>query len=126
MLREISDVRQVDGEPLRRWFGSANLDLVVWLSEQAVPVGFQLCYDKQRAERAITWRSGWRCPTHMAVDAGESSVMRYKGTPILVPGETLDLVAVRAAFVQECTQLPIAIREMILEKLACFDTDISS
>ena len=44
-LREIVDVRQVPGEPKRRWFSSDDIDLIVWLDDSGAPVSFQLCYD---------------------------------------------------------------------------------
>jgi hypothetical protein len=82
-LRELRDTRQVEGEPKRRWFSSPDLDLIVWLDDEESLVGFQLCYDKTRGERALTWRDG-RGYDHNAVDDGEQSPGQYKSTPILV------------------------------------------
>ena len=56
MLAEVEHVRQRAGEPRRRWFASDDLDLIVWLDEADRFVGFQLCYDKGRSERALTGR----------------------------------------------------------------------
>ena len=57
LLRELADIRQVPGEPRRRWFSSPDLDLIVWLDDADTMLGFQLCYDKSRGERALTWRA---------------------------------------------------------------------
>jgi hypothetical protein len=84
MLKELNNVRQVEGEPARRWFSSDKMDLIVWFDQQANPVGFQFCYDKGGAEKALTWRpeTGF---SHMGVDDGEGgSRLTYKATPILV------------------------------------------
>ena len=56
MLREIPKVRQIEGEPHRRWFTDDHFDLVLWDDESRQIVGFQLCYDKHDGERAITWK----------------------------------------------------------------------
>ena len=54
-LREVRNCPQVPGERPRRWFESEGMDLIVWLSADGRPVGFQLCYDKGRRERALTF-----------------------------------------------------------------------
>ena len=56
-LRELPRVRQVAGEPRRRWFHGHEMDLVVWEGEDGAPLGFQLAYDKHRDEHSITWRA---------------------------------------------------------------------
>ena len=57
-LRELPRVRQVAGEPRRRWFHGHEMDLVVWEGEDGAPLGFQLAYDKHRDGHSITWRAG--------------------------------------------------------------------
>jgi hypothetical protein len=32
MLREISNLRQIEGEPQRRWFEGQELELIIWQS----------------------------------------------------------------------------------------------
>ena len=54
-LVEIIHVRQVPGDPRRRWFSSDDMDLIVWYDDSDAPIGFQLCYDKLRSERALRW-----------------------------------------------------------------------
>src|SRR3954469_10687202 len=96
-LRELPDTRQVEGEPRRRWFSSPDLDLIVWLDDDESLVGFQLCYDKTRRERALTWRDG-RGYEHNAVDDGEQSPGQHKSTPILVANGYYDSERVEALF----------------------------
>lgn len=96
MLREIKDVRQIKGEPRRRWFSDEHFDLVIW-GEDADIVGFQLCYDKSHSERAVTWKLESSFG-HNAVDSGENRAGRYKGTPILVADGSFDVQRVAASF----------------------------
>ena len=51
MLSEVA-TRQSTREPRRRWFSDDDFDLVVWFSDSGVIVGFELCYDRSRVERA--------------------------------------------------------------------------
>ena len=82
MLTEIRNARQVEGEGFRRWFMDEYFDLIVWYDDEQSIVGFQLCYDKQRKERAITWTRdhGFQ---HNCIDAGETPG-HSKMTPIVV------------------------------------------
>jgi hypothetical protein len=81
VLREIKDVRQVPGDPRRRWFTDDFFDLIVWYDPDGAITGFQLCYDKKEYERALTWtvHEGFR---HHRIDAGESPG-RAKMSPVL-------------------------------------------
>lgn len=116
MLREIPYVRQVAGEPRRRWFQSLGFDLIVWYDDQNRPSGFQLCYGKAQQERALTWNPPSRY-SHMAVDNGETHPLRYKGTPILVPDGTFDAASVAQAFLRESGALPAEIVALVAAKL---------
>ena len=116
-LREIVDVRQVPGEPKRRWFSSDDIDLIVWLDDSGAPVSFQLCYDKLLSEHALTWEpeSGF---VHLAVDAGEQGGrFQYKSTPILVAHEHFDANRVTSRFTGVSGQLPSVIVEFVTERL---------
>ena len=97
MLREIASVRQIPDEPRRRWFSDEHFDLVVWNDEQGGVIGFQLCYDRAHAERALTWHADTGF-SHNAVDDGESRPSRYKSTPILVADGEFDPQTVAATF----------------------------
>ena len=113
-LRELPDTRQVEGEPRRRWFSSPDLDLIVWVDERDAIVGFQLCYDKTRGERALTWRRG-RGYDHMGVDDGEQSPAQYKSTPILVADGFFDRERVSGIFLESSESLPPDIRRAVTD-----------
>ena len=108
-LRELPDTRQVPGEPRRRWFHSPDLDLIVWFGEGDTPVGFQLCYDKVRGERALTWREG-RGYDHSAIDSGETGPAKYKSTPILVADGVFRTDRVLNEFLAASSAVPEGIR----------------
>lgn len=118
MLREIRHVRQIAGEPLRRWFCDRELDLIVWLDEARRVVGFQLCYDKERDERALCWhpQSGYQ---HSRVDNGEARPGRYKAAPLLVPGGRFDGGLIRQ-FIAKSLALEPALSGFIHRKLVEF------
>ena len=112
MLREIPAARQISGESKRRWFTSSNIDLFVWLDSHDSPTGFQLCYDKQHREHALTWtmKSGF---SHMAVDGGESRAARHKGAPILVANGAIDAQQLLEDFRRESRLLPVEFVQMV-------------
>ena len=120
-LREIPQVRQIPGEARRRWFTSANFDLVVWLNEHEEIDGFQLCYDKTGEERALTWRQGAGF-THAAVDSGEGRAGKYKSSPILVPDGLFEGATVAARFQVESTAIDPEIAGFVFDKLMECDT----
>lgn len=95
MLVEIRDVRQVPGEGRRRWFTDRDFDLIVWYADEAVN-GFQLCYDKQNTERALTWYRPARF-VHTRVDTGEAP-FGPKKSPVLVQDGVFDRDAVAHRF----------------------------
>ena len=117
MLKEVHNPRQISGEPRRRWFSSGEMDLVVWMSEANEPLGFQLCYDKHRHEKAITLRPGSEHMQYMAVDSGESAAMRHKASPILVPDGDIDPVTIVPAFRDEAGRLPPEIVDYVVSAL---------
>lgn len=108
-LVELVPVRQVPGEPRRRWFASADIDLIVWYGPDGAPVGFQLCYDKRESEHAITlWPSGGF--VHMAVDDGETdSGNRHKGSPILVANGVVPVARIAGMVAAARDDLPEAV-----------------
>jgi len=117
LLREVRDCRQVRGEPMRRWFGSDQLDLIVWCDDAGAPIGFQLCYDLGRTERALTWKpaTGFE---HNFVDEGESGgPLRPKGSPVLVPDGEIDFSRLAKLFAQSQGQVPAEISSFVAERL---------
>ena len=117
MLREIANTRQIKGEPHRRWFTSGTMDLVVWYGEDGNLAGFQLCYDKDSEERALTWRpeSGF---SHMTVDDGDNAGgMRYKSAPILAAGVAFDAGRILDLFTAGSAVLPVPVATFVRERL---------
>jgi hypothetical protein len=116
-LREIQNVRQIPGEHRRRWFASETIDLIVWLDEGGAPLGFQLCYDKGRNERAVTFEpaGGMSCAS---VDDGEAHAGPYKETPILLPGGYFDPRHVERLFGEAKEGLPEPIVRFVTDTLA--------
>jgi hypothetical protein len=113
LLRELADIRQVPGEPRRRWFSSPDLDLIVWLDDTDTMLGFQLCYDKSRGERALTWRAD-RGYEHAAVDDGEARPS-HKETPILVANGHLNRERVADLFREASVSIPPRIRDSVAD-----------
>ena len=118
-LRELPDTRQVPGEPRRRWFSSQELDLIVWLDETGAVVGFQLCYDKSRGERVLTWRAG-RGYEHAAVDDGEALPAHHKSTPVLVADGRLDRDRVAVLFAEASTAVPEPLRSTVQDLINAY------
>lgn len=116
-LTELERVRQVPGEPRRRWFASDEFDLIVWSDDSGSPTAFQLCYDRPRTERALTWKPDLGF-LHSVVDDGEDrGGGKHKGTPLLVPDGQFDANRVSEQFAQASVQLPPDIAEFVSTKL---------
>lgn len=116
-MREVVPTRQVPGEPRRRWFASRELDLIVWYDDAGALRGFQLCYDKGRAEHALTWEPAAGL-VHRAVDDGEASAgVRHKATPVLALDAPLDVDSLRERFTAGSAGLPREIVELVVGRL---------
>jgi hypothetical protein len=115
-LIEASNVRQIPGESRRRWFASDDFDLIVSCNDLGAPISFQLCYNKLRAQHALTWE-----PTqgfvHSAVDDGEDVGIGYKRTPILLADGAVNANRVIAQFTEASVELPREIAEFVIEAL---------
>lgn len=81
MLTEITAVRQTEGEPHKRWWNDANFDLFTWHRADGSVCRFELCYDKQIAERALRWDARDGLNT-FSVDDGDVTG-RHKMTSVL-------------------------------------------
>jgi len=123
-MKEICDVRQIPGEPKRRWFSSNEFDLIVWFSEDGSVHGFELCYDKQGKERSIRWSNsdGFH---HMAVDDGEQILGKHKETPILVADGFFDAKQVHSKLSEVSHLLPEEIAEFVLTAIKRYPNGFS-
>jgi len=119
MLVEIPNTKQVKGEPLRKWYFSKDLDLVVWFDSSGDPCAFQLAYDKHRGEHSITWKkeSGY---SHYRVDDGERQAGFFE-TPLLYVNGPFKKDAVLEKFLKESDELPVMVTNFVAEKLRTFD-----
>ncbi|MDQ7778101.1 MAG: hypothetical protein RDV41_00120 [Planctomycetota bacterium] len=114
MLAEVTKVRQIPGEPERRWFSDDLYDLFVWFSKEGTIVGFQLCYDKGHKEKALTWTSD-RGFSHLKVDSGDVGWSRM--TPILVPDGVFDTGRVLAEFKRVSRNIEAGIADFVIARL---------
>ena len=115
MLREIKTVRQKDDEPPRRWFQDKDFDLIVWQHPGQDPEAFQLCYDRSRNERVLSW-SRTKGYSHDGVDSGEDDPMHNRA-PILVADGHFAKVEIGADFAQQGQQIDAQIRNFVLHKI---------
>jgi hypothetical protein len=125
MLTEFGTLRQRDDEPLRRWFQSDGEDLIMWVGADGAILGFQLCYDRLRAERALTWREG-EGYSHMRVDDGEAIGKVRKSSPILLPDGAFDAQAMLAKFLEISAQLPAPIVDFVRGKIENYRGSVPS
>ncbi len=115
-MKEQIDVRQIPGDRRRRWFSSADFDLIVWYDLDGDIFGFELCYDKLRRERSVVWRPGAGFE-YMIVDDGEQRPGKHKASPVLVPDGPFDARRIHAALAMECVSLPEEISTYVLRTL---------
>ena len=118
MLNEIRQVRQVPGEPRRRWFFDKDMDLTVWFDPLADIMGFQIVYGRPMDPHALTW---WRDSGfyHHRVDDGERpGTIARKGTPILEPDGSFELSALSTAFDALSREIDPAIASFVGDTLS--------
>ena len=110
--------RPVAGDYDRRWISDDYFDLIVWYTPRDTIHGFQLCYDKPRWERALTWSSD-RGFSHMEVDSGEDDP-HINRTPVLVPDGSFPAQTVLAEFARRSGALPLDLSKLVTEKISEF------
>jgi hypothetical protein len=115
MLVEATHVRQIAGEPWRRWFFDEDIDLIVWTGRFRRIIGFQLCYDKQATERALTWRKGPGY-THQRVDVGKEK-SGLKPTPILVDDGEFDNLKIAQLFRERSAKIDKRVAKFVYQRL---------
>ena len=116
MLTEILNVKQLEGEPDRRWFSSPDLDLFLWYDDDKNLIQFQICYDKGPDEHALTWHHE-RGLTHHSVDDGENRSFRMKSTPIMVSGSDFDANIIARQFEQLADNVDHKTVKFVLSKI---------
>jgi len=114
MLYEIKDVQQEDGGPFCRWFADRDFDLFVWINPDDSFFGFQLCYQKSRDEKALTWKhtTGF---VHEKVDFGSKE--RSNVTPILVADGVFPKDKVASQFLERSKEIDPVISEFVYKKI---------
>jgi hypothetical protein len=119
VLKELHDVRQIAGESLRRIFSDQYMDLTVWLDGRGGIRGFELCYDKGHAERAVRWdrEQGF---LHQKVDDGENRGYDHKETPILVPDGTFAAKKISRLFHDNSRDIDNAVADFVCRTLQTY------
>ncbi|HYP02234.1 MAG TPA: hypothetical protein VER76_18730 [Pyrinomonadaceae bacterium] len=117
MLREIKELKQTAGQPPSRWFNDDLLDLFVWHDEDGRIIGFQLCFDKDTAERALTYsdRDGYRLDN---VYGEESSL--DMGSPVLSRAADLPFPRLLALLVERGAGIDPRVLRYVTEKLKAY------
>jgi hypothetical protein len=117
MLKEIPHIRQIEGEPRRRWFENEYFDLIVWFDQDGGILEFELCYDKHKNQRALRWQKSEQY-SHFRVDDGEHHAGRGKASPILLRDPRFDGEKVLRRFELESAGLEESIATLVREKIA--------
>ena len=117
-MREINPkyVSQKKGELHRRWFEDEYFDLLVWEDETGAIVGFQLSYDKQRNQRALTWKKK-KYYIHDKVDDGESRLGRFKASPILLSDGIFEYSKIAERFKKASSEIDEDVSSFVYNKL---------
>ena len=116
MLREILHVRQDNASVKRRWYQDGYFDLWTWQSEDGEILAFQLCYDKRRDERALSWRKDHGFD-HLRVQTGREwqSTALLKGDAGVFPA-----VIVSRKLKAGARDLPLALRRFVFHKVKAY------
>ena len=116
-MREIANVRQVEGEPHRRFFQGSDLELTVWYesAERRRITGFQLCYGTDHSsEHALTWLEG-QTASHTAVN--NIGGRFYASSTLKVNGQ-INLAHVKKQYGDQLNKLDEPIRDCIAAIMA--------
>ncbi len=114
MLYEIKDVQQEENSPFCRWFADRDFDLFIWINPDDTYFGFQLCYQKNKDEKALTWKktSGF---VHERVDLGSRE--RANVTPILVSDGVFPKDRIARLFQEKSKEIDPEISEFVYNKI---------
>ena len=114
MLIEIPAAQREPGLN-RRWFADEYFDLTIWASEASHIAAFELCYDKPKLHRALTWASD-KGYGHFRVDAGEDNPTKNR-SPILLSDGPFPKDFVIARFTESSAGLDPGVRLFVLSRL---------
>lgn len=106
----------VAGEAPRRWFASAEEDLIVWLDADGSIRGFQFCYERSGQEKVLAWHAGGGF-SHCFMDTGERDGLTYKRQPVISTTPVPGPVALAARFRAIAGALPGEIAAFVSGKL---------
>ena len=112
-------MRQIQGDPPRRWFSDDFFDLIVWFDTDGSIWGFQLCYDRETLPRALTWTKA-KGYIHSGIDDGEHSGGMHKASPILVQDGLFDPKGAGEKLAAASGDLPPEILSFVMEKINGF------
>ncbi len=115
MLQEFIHVRQ-EAKGRRRWFETSGFELIVWYTESGEIEGFQLCYEREGRQWALTWRprAGFH---HDLVHTGDTTPFKNQ-TPTLEPHGSAPWEELRERFAAESGSLEPALRDWVAGRLA--------
>lgn len=119
MLTECKNVRQIKGEPRRRWLSDDCFDFIVWFSNGNSILGFQLCYDQNGSQRALTWKRP-DAYFHQRIQDGENRPGKHEATPILHPDGIIDHNRVAARLQKAGVDMEPVISKFIFNVLSAY------
>ena len=117
MLKENKTVRQREKEGFRRWFVNDYFDIIIWYTNiNSKLKGFQVCYSRNKAEKAFTWEPN-SVSSHYVSDSGFEKGRPSFGTAILIghAGKIHEIVINR--LIKEQGELDNDILDFIVDKI---------
>jgi hypothetical protein len=115
-IRETRPLHRDSDNVKRRWFSNDYFDIIVWLDNSEEISGFQLCYDKNKKERALTWRPD-KGFSHCGVDTGELNPTKNRA-PMLIPDGIFPADIVFSQFAASSKLMDPLIVQFINDKIA--------
>jgi hypothetical protein len=116
-MREIKNVKQNEPGILRRWFSDEYFDLVVWTDPNGERIGFQLCYDIDGHERALTFLKG--SYRHTKIDTGDELPTANK-TPILSADGVFDAGRILSRFIEASASIDKDMRAYVIAGIRAY------
>ena len=111
-------LRELKSRAGQRWFSDADRELFVWLDAEQRITGFQLCYDKQSSERAVTWRVGGSVLEHHGIDTGDELPTRNDAPELTLIPDAPPMERLRHEFEEAGRGIDSAIFSLVLTVLS--------